>query len=93
MEALKNRKPLIITLAALVGIIIATVAVTLILRGRGGTRFTGNADAPYHEGQFVVTVDCFLVSPNVETLESRVVDTGFAYSDHNPVEMRFKLKK
>ena len=47
MEALKNRKPLIITLAALVGIIIATVAVTLILRGRGGTRFTGNADAPY----------------------------------------------
>ena len=47
MEAQKSKKPLFITLAALAGIIIATVAVTLILRGRGGTRFTGNADAPY----------------------------------------------
>ncbi|MBR2927793.1 MAG: endonuclease/exonuclease/phosphatase family protein [Oscillospiraceae bacterium] len=50
-----------------------------------------NADAPYHEGQFVLTVDGFLVSENVETEPVRVLDTGFAWSDHNPVELRFTL--
>ena len=47
MEMSSSKKPLIITLAALAGIIIATVAVTLILRGRDGTRFSGDGDAPY----------------------------------------------
>ena len=51
-----------------------------------------NADGPYHPGQMVLTVDGFLVSENVEVLDSAVVDTGFAYSDHNPVEMRFRLR-
>ena len=51
-----------------------------------------NADGPYHQGQYVLTVDGFLVSPNVEVRESRVVDNGFANSDHNPVELRFVLK-
>lgn len=46
MRELENKKPLIITLAALIGIIIVTAAVTLILRGRGGARFR-NDDAPY----------------------------------------------
>lgn len=51
-----------------------------------------NADVPYSEDNFVVTVDGFIVSDNVEPTFVDVIDTGFAYSDHNPVEMRFKLK-
>ena len=51
-----------------------------------------NADGPYHQGQYVLTVDGFLVSENVTVTSSDVVDLGFAYSDHNPVEMRFVLE-
>ena len=51
-----------------------------------------NADGPYHEGQYVLTVDGFLVSPNVAVSEAKVIDTGFQYSDHNPVEMLFTLQ-
>ena len=51
-----------------------------------------NADGPYHEGQYVLTVDGFLVSPNVEAVESGVMDLRFRYSDHNPVYMDFELK-
>ena len=52
-----------------------------------------NADGPYHKGQFVVTIDGFIVSKNVTVSQSNVIDTGFAYSDHNPVYMTFKLTK
>jgi len=51
-----------------------------------------NADGPYHEGQYVLTVDGFMVSPNVEVESANVVDTRFAYSDHNPVKMEFYLR-
>ena len=51
-----------------------------------------NADAPYFDGQYVVTVDGFLVSDNVTVQSARVIDTGFAYSDHNPVVMSFLLQ-
>lgn len=50
-----------------------------------------NADAPYHDGQYLVTVDGFLVSNNVSVSDATVIDTGFAYSDHNPVSMTFTL--
>ena len=50
-----------------------------------------NADAPYHEGQYVLTVDGFVVSDNVTVEQVVVEDTGFAWSDHNPVSMRFVL--
>ena len=50
-----------------------------------------NADSAYHEGQFVLTIDGFLVTDNVTTVKSEVIDTGFAYSDHNPVYMTFVL--
>ena len=50
-----------------------------------------NADAPYFDGQYVVTVDGFLVSDNVAVQSATVIDTGFAYSDHNPVLMQFTL--
>ena len=52
-----------------------------------------NADAPYWKGQYQVTVDGFMVSANVKVLESRVIDTGFDYSNHNPVCMKFELSK
>ena len=48
-----------------------------------------NADGPYKEGQYVLTIDGFLVSKNVTVESSAVIDTGFAYSDHNPVTMTF----
>ncbi len=50
-----------------------------------------NADGPYHEGQFVVTVDGFMVTDNVTVQSADVIDTGFAYSDHNPVKLQFVL--
>lgn len=50
-----------------------------------------NADGPYHPGQFVVTVDGFIVSDNVTVSAAQVLDTDFAYSDHNPVKMTFCL--
>ncbi len=50
-----------------------------------------NADAPSHEGQYVLTVDGFVVSDNVTVEQAVVGDTGFAWSDHNPVSMRFVL--
>ena len=51
-----------------------------------------NADGPYHDGQLVLTVDGFLVSPNVEVSGSEVLDTGFANSDHNPIVMTVTLQ-
>ena len=50
------------------------------------------ASAPYFEGQFVVTVDGFIVSDNVSVHASDVMDTGYANSDHNPVRMSFSLE-
>ena len=50
-----------------------------------------NADGPYHPGQYVLTVDGFLITPNVTAAQATVLDIGFAYSDHNPVAMTFTL--
>lgn len=52
-----------------------------------------NADGAYHEGQYVLTVDGFLVTPNVTVESAQVLDTRFAYSDHNPVRMTFTLEE
>ena len=52
-----------------------------------------NADGPYYDGQFVLTVDGFIVSDNVSVINSNVYDLGFEYSDHNPVYMTFVLDK
>ena len=41
---------------------------------------------------FVVTVDGFLVSDNVTVEDALVLDTGFKWSDHNPVYMDFILE-
>lgn len=50
------------------------------------------ADIVYEKGvDYTVTVDGFVVSDNVEA-SSEVIDTEFAYSDHQPVKLTFKLK-
>ena len=51
-----------------------------------------NADSPYHDGQYTLTVDGFMISPNISVESAAVLDTSFAYSDHNPVLIRFTLK-
>ena len=51
-----------------------------------------NADAPYDPAvSFVLKVDGFLTSNNVTVRSAEVIDTGFAWSDHNPVKLIFCL--
>ena len=52
-----------------------------------------NADSAYHQGQYVLTVDGFMVSANVTVESAGVIDTGFRWSDHNPVTMTFTLQE
>ncbi|MCR5196064.1 MAG: endonuclease/exonuclease/phosphatase family protein [Pseudobutyrivibrio sp.] len=51
-----------------------------------------NADKPYADDSFVITIDGFIVSDNVEIKAANVYDNQFKYSDHNPVYMDFVLK-
>ncbi len=51
-----------------------------------------NADIPYSEDSFVVILDGFVISDNIECDHVQIIDTGFKYSDHNPVVMKFRLK-
>lgn len=48
---------------------------------------------PYHSNSKTGTIDYFLVSPNVEVLSVKTEDLGFAFSDHQPVKLTFKIKK
>ena len=58
----------------------------------GGQRPTcRNCDIPYEEGNFTMIVDGFIVSDNVTVTYLENFQTGFTYSDHNPVVMRFTL--
>ena len=51
-----------------------------------------NCDVPYKPGNFTIIVDGFLASENVDAVSVQNVQTGFVYSDHNPVVLRFVLK-
>lgn len=52
-----------------------------------------NLDKPYEKGKsFVALIDGFIVSDNIENINGKVIDKEFQHSDHNPVEMTFKLK-
>lgn len=54
---------------------------------------TRNADIPYDpEKTYTLTVDGFIVSDNVECLSYEHINTAYAYSDHDPVFMKFRLK-
>jgi len=41
--------------------------------------------------QFYI-IDGFILSPNVELIQTQAFDLGFKYSDHNPVKIRVLLK-
>lgn len=43
------------------------------------------------QSSFVTLIDGFICSPNLTTTSVQVIDTKFAYSDHNPVVLRFSL--
>ncbi|HQC35579.1 MAG TPA: endonuclease/exonuclease/phosphatase family protein [Bacillota bacterium] len=52
-----------------------------------------NADVPYKpESSFVVTVDGFIVSDNIEVVGYENINTGYKLSDHEPVKITFVLK-
>jgi len=49
--------------------------------------------APYDKDIAQVgVIDGFIISPNVEVIDVETVNQEFAYSDHQPVVARFKLK-
>lgn len=51
-----------------------------------------NADMEYVEGEtFTVTLDGFIISDNIESLYYENVRTGYSFSDHDPVFMKFSL--
>ena len=52
-----------------------------------------NCDKPYNDECFTLTVDGFIISDNIENTYLDIIDTGFSYSDHNPVELKFRLKQ
>ncbi|MBQ5317174.1 MAG: endonuclease/exonuclease/phosphatase family protein [Oscillospiraceae bacterium] len=47
---------------------------------------------PYSEDSFVVILDGFIISDNIECTYVQNIETGYLYTDHNPVVMRFRLK-
>ncbi len=50
------------------------------------------ADIPYEKGvNYETVIDGFIVSDNIEVFTEGTVDTDYAYSDHNPVKMTFRL--
>lgn len=51
-----------------------------------------DVDIPYGPDCFVLIVDGFFVSENVDVEFLQNVDCGFAYSDHQPVVMKFRLQ-
>ncbi len=49
---------------------------------------------PWRPGEnYLTVIDGFLVSPNVEVLQVQTDDLRFAYSDHNPVRARLRVKR
>ena len=52
-----------------------------------------NADMEYVPGvTYTVTLDGFIISDNIECLSYENVNTGYSYSDHDPVVVKFVLK-
>mgnify|MGYP001501659447 CR=1 FL=1 len=52
-----------------------------------------NADMEYVPGvTYTVTLDGFIISDNIECLSYENINTGYSYSDHDPVKVNFVLK-
>lgn len=51
-----------------------------------------NADMPYVEGEtYTVTLDGFIISDNIQCIAYENKETGYSYSDHDPVIVTFRL--
>ena len=51
-----------------------------------------NHKAYQEEDHQVYLIDGYLISPNLEGLSVKTLDYGFSHSDHNPVELKIRLK-
>lgn len=49
-------------------------------------------ETPFDENTFRTLIDFYLISPNVELIKIKTIDTKFEFSDHQPVLMQVKLK-
>jgi len=52
-----------------------------------------SAETEMKPGMETFVLDGFIISDNVEQVSYETVDTGFKYSDHNPVRLVFKLNE
>lgn len=51
------------------------------------------AEIAYYKGyNYEVVVDGFIVSDNIDVIKVENIDAGYAFSDHNPAKITFKLK-
>jgi len=67
--------------------------ITLIANHDANVPSCRNCDTGYQEGKtFVITIDGFLISDNVDFVSYNVQDLEFMNSDHNPVTMEFNLR-
>lgn len=52
-----------------------------------------SSDLKYVKGiNYEVVIDGFIVSDNIKIVESKNIETGYLYSDHQPVKMTFTLE-
>lgn len=64
-----------------------------VVASKDGAATCRGADMPYEKGvNYETVIDGFIVSDNVEVTWEGTIDTAYAYSDHNPVKMSFRLK-
>ncbi|MGN0806224.1 MAG: endonuclease/exonuclease/phosphatase family protein [Candidatus Coproplasma sp.] len=64
-----------------------------LVASKDGAATCRGADMPYEKGvNYETVIDGFIVSDNIEVVSEGTIDTGYAYSDHNPVKMSFMLK-
>ena len=63
-----------------------------IQASKEGTGTCRAAEIPYTPGvNYITVLDGFIVSDNVKVNLVQNIDTGFEFSDHNPVRMEFEL--
>ena len=66
-------------------------SVTRIVKGHSGKTVVQNV-VDVEDDVLSDEQDGFIISDNVEMTDYTIKDTGFLYSDHQPVFMKFKLK-
>ncbi|MBE6876142.1 MAG: hypothetical protein E7496_05345 [Ruminococcus sp.] len=61
-------------------------------RSKESVEYCINTIEPYNENSFVVILDGFIISDNIECTYVQNIDTGYQCTDHNPVLMKFMLE-